>query len=152
MAESPDDPPWDDDEELTTAEPSVLDALDVSPPQPAPTDEDVQTVLFTATNPTGSVAVTVLMDGRVLRVDLAPGVTAMTESQLAEEITLIATLARQQAQAGQHAVVAELMSELGHDRAATRSFLERELGLPAPDTVVAEKAKLFALRYAEDGE
>jgi hypothetical protein len=74
----------------------------------------------------------------------------MTEAELAEEIRAIATLARQQAQAGQHALIARLMQELGRDPASTRSFLERELGLPSPDTVRAERANVFAARYAED--
>jgi hypothetical protein len=76
----------------------------------------------------------------------------MTESQLAEEITVIAGLAGNQARAAQHGLVAGYMRELGHDGAATRGFLERDLGLPSPDTVKAERAQLFATRYAGDDE
>ena len=153
------DAPWeDDDDEADFGEESVLDALD----EYAPTDsiddradtsageDEVQSVLFTATNPAGTVAVTVLMGGQVLRVNLAPEVTKMTEAELAQEITVISALARRQAQAGQYAVIAHLMAELGRDPASTRSFLERELGLPSPDAVTAERAKVFAGRYAND--
>jgi hypothetical protein len=145
--------PWEDeDEEPGSVEESVLDALDVyAPDAELPADDDqVETVLFTATNPAGTVSVTVLMGGQIQRVNLSPQVTKMTESELAEEITVISALARQQAQAGQHAVIAHLMHQLGRDPASTRSFLERELGLPTPETVRAERAKVFAARYAED--
>ncbi len=103
---------------------SVLDALDEYIPADEPDhaadpvgytgtvkrDADtVSTVLFTATNPDGTVSVTALMGGQILRVDLSPQMTTMTESELAEEITVIASLARRQAQAGQHVLIALIM-------------------------------------------
>lgn len=159
------DAPWDDDEHdehFDADEDSVLDVLNAySPTEEAdvgddfwnalePTeDEDVPAVLFTATNPAGTVSVTVLMGGQVLRVELTQQVSRMTESELADEITVISTLARRQAQAGQHVVIALFMRKLGHDRGSTRSFLERELGLPSPNTVNAERSNIFATRYAD---
>lgn len=161
-------PPWDDDDGDFTdfGDPSVPDAFDVyvpaqepddtddpwdAPSQPVDNDDDqVLTLLFTATNPSGSVSVTVLLDGHILRADLSPTVTTMTEPQLAEEISIIANLARQQARAAQHALVVEFMRRLGHDRVATRGFLEHELGLPSPETVLAQKAHVFASRYGDD--
>lgn len=161
-------PPWDDDDgDLADIEgPSALDAFDVYVPAGDPDDADdpwdapsqavdnaddeVLTLLFTATNPSGSVSVTVLLDGHFLRADLSPTVTTMTEPQLAEEISIIANLARQQARAAQHALVVEFMRTLGHDRVATRSFLEHDLGLPSPETVLAQKARVFAGRYGDD--
>ncbi|MCV7207393.1 hypothetical protein H7J75_01875 [Mycolicibacterium canariasense] len=89
------------------------------------------------------------MDGRVLRIELDPKVTAMTEAEMAEEIITVSRLATRQALAGQHLVIAALMRRLGQDPAETRSFLERELRLPAPDVVLAERTRLFAGRYAE---
>jgi hypothetical protein len=156
--------PWeDDDDEPSLVDESVLDAFDAYAPATElddiddpwdapelPDDDLVTTVLFTATNPAETVSVTVLMGGQVLRVNLSPQVTKMTESELAEEITAISALARQQAQAGQHAIIAHLMHQLGRDPASTRSFLERELRLPSPDAVRAQRAKLFAARYDED--
>jgi hypothetical protein len=165
MNDIPPDAPWEDDDDLTDFDAkSVLDALDLyvptgqagdpwDLPEPLVGDDDhVQTLLFTAANPPGTVSVTTLLDGRILRVDLDPQVEALTESQLAEEISIIATLARQQARAAQHAVVLEFMGKLGHDRVATRGFLEHDLGLPSPQSVMAEKAQVFAMRYAGDGE
>lgn len=164
------DAPWDEDEDgeyVDAGEDSVLDSLNAyAPTEDArvgdaiwialePTgdtrdqDEDVPTVLFTATNPAGTVSVTALMSGQVLRVELTHHVGQMLESELADEITVISTLARRQAQAGQHVVVALLMRKLGHDQASTRSYLERELGLPSPNTVNSERSSIFATRYAD---
>lgn len=109
--------------------------------------DEVDTLLVTVSNPAGSVSTTVLMSGRVVSVDLSPAVTTWSEAQLAEEIVLIATLARKQALAAQHSFAAAFMRQLGHDPAATRSLLERELGLPTPSDVLAEKARIFATRY-----
>jgi hypothetical protein len=160
------DSSWDDDDPLDAGEDSALDALDEyipadepddaadpwDTPEPSTRDDDtVTTVLFTATNPDGTVSVTALMGGQILRVDLSPHVTRMTESELAEEITVIASLAHRQAQAGQHVLIALIMRQQGHDPASTQSFLERDLGLPSPSTVNAQRASIFATRYADHG-
>jgi hypothetical protein len=157
---------WDDDEPTDVGDDSVLDALDEyipaeepddaadpwDTPEPSTRDDDtVTTVLFTATNPDGTVSVTALMGGQILRVDLSPPVTRMTESELAEEITVIAGLAQRQAQAGQHVLIALIMRQQGHDPASTQGFLERDLGLPSPSTVNTQRASIFATRYADHG-
>jgi hypothetical protein len=119
---------WDDDEEPADLdvlsdgeEVSALDALDVYIPTASDdsdggwdsidphTDNEPQTLLFTITNPPGSVSATASLDGRIQQIELSPKVTAMTESQLAEEITLLASLARQRARAAQHALIVEFM-------------------------------------------
>jgi hypothetical protein len=160
------DSPWDDDDPTDVGDDSVLDSIDEYIPAQEPDDaadpwdipdrssrddDTVTTVLFTATNPNGTVSVTALMGGQILRVDLSAQVTRMTESELAEEVTVIAGLARRQAQAGQHVLIALIMRQQGHDPASTQSFLERDLGLPSPSTVNAQRASIFASRYAEHG-
>ncbi|MCV7355542.1 YbaB/EbfC family nucleoid-associated protein [Mycolicibacterium fluoranthenivorans] len=153
----------DDDDQRHADETSVFEAFAVYVSDDADTagildelgsntDDDLLTVVFTATNPQGTVSVTALLDGRVLRVDLDPKVSSMTEIELAQEIVAIARLATRQALAGQHLVIAALMQRRGHDSVNTRSFLERELRLPPPDVVVAERAQLFAHRYAAKEE
>jgi hypothetical protein len=113
--------------------------------------EDTEPITVTVTNPPGTVSVTVLIDGSPRRIDLAPRVAVdMTESELAEEILLISRLARQNAQAGQHLLVAGTLQRLGHDPASTRGFLEDELGLPSAETALADKAQIFATRYTGD--
>lgn len=61
-------------------------------------------MLFTVTNPPrGTVSVTALANGQPVHVELAPPeVVDMPESQLSEEISVIAGLATQNARAGQH--------------------------------------------------
>lgn len=143
----PHDAGWDDEHADHVDEVAVasIDGLDGE-------DDDVTTLLFTATNPPGTVSATAVTDGRTVRIDLSSHITEMTESHLAQEITLIARLARRQAQAAQHAMAANMMQRLGHDGPSTQSYLERELGLPSPQTVLSEKAQLFATRYADDDE
>lgn len=160
--------PWNDDVDSPNVggdvEASDLDAFDVYEPaavddegrswdsiDPLAVDDvdtEIQTLLFTITNPHGTVSVTAGFDGKVLRIILSSTVTTMTESQLAEEITVLARLAQKRARAGQHMLIVEFMHRLGHDRIATRGFLEYDLGLPSPEAVKSEVAQVFASRYA----
>lgn len=103
--------------------------------------------VVTVTNPPGTVSVSTYLDGRIEQVHLA-GAIRSTESQLADEILVIADLARQKARSAQHATMLEEMRALGHDNASTRDFLTRELHLPSPEQVTAATAELFAIRYA----
>jgi hypothetical protein len=105
---------------------------------------------FTVTNPPGTVTVSTYVDGRVRKVDLSQRVTTMTESDLAEEIVVIAGLATQDARAAQYDSMLEGMREHGHDDAATRDFLARDLDLPSPEDASAARAQVFTMRYAGD--
>ncbi len=142
----------DDEFEVDSEEafPQYFDSDDESDSFPAVTDGEVDTLLVTVSNPAATVSATVLLNGRVVTVDLAQAVTGWSEDRLAEEIVVIATLARKQALAAQHSFTAAFMRQLGHDPAATRGLLERELGLPSPSDVLAEKARIFATRYQDD--
>lgn len=111
-------------------------------------DDTVETLLVTATNPSGSVTATALMDGLVFQVELSSQVTKMTESELADEIVTVCTLARRQAEAARHYLIATLMTELGQDPVGTRAFLEHTIDLPSPQTVRNEKAQMFADYYS----
>ena len=153
-----DDIPPDDHDEpaaptghspVSEPELSDLDALDgVRDVEPA--DDDPAEISFTVTNPAGSVCVSALTDGSVRRVALTGEVTTMTESDLAEEILVIAGLATQDARAAQYAYMLEGMRQQGHDEVATRDFLARDLDLPSPEDASAARARLFAMRYAGD--
>jgi hypothetical protein len=123
-----------------------LAAIDTSTEE----DEELQSPSFTVTNPAGTVTVSAYLDGRVQRIELTAKVTTMTESHLAEEITIIADLARQKARSAQYAAISEAMRELGQDNATTRDFLARDLDLPSPEQAEAALAALFASRYAGD--
>ncbi|HEX2284932.1 MAG TPA: YbaB/EbfC family DNA-binding protein [Mycobacterium sp.] len=152
-------PPHDSDDErddlaaldfsVAEADESVLDAL--SGYGTAETDDDqVPVPVFTVTNPPGTVTVTTFLDGRVKQIDLSPKVTDMTETDLADEIVVIAGLATQDAKSAQYAYMLEGMRQQGHDDAATRDFLTRDLDLPTPEQAQAARAALFATRYAGD--
>jgi hypothetical protein len=136
--------------EYVTVEETSGDDLDAADPlAEAETDEFV-VPLFTVTNPPGTVTVTTYLDGRVHQIDLSPKVTTMTESHLADEIVVIAGLATQDARSAQYSFMLEGMREHGHDDAATRDFLVRDLDLPTPEDVDAARAEVFATRYAGD--
>jgi hypothetical protein len=110
-------------------------------------DDELPGPLFTVTNPPGTVTVTTFMDGRIQQIHLSPKVTTMTESDLAEEIVVIAGLATQDARSAQYAIMLEGMHQQGHDNVATRDFLARDLGLPSPEEAKAARARVFATRY-----
>lgn len=141
---SPDDETTDDDS--TTSD--LLDALDPRPYEAAADEPSVPQ--FTVTNPPGTVTVTTFMDGRVNRIDLSPKATTMTETNLADEIVVIARLATQDARSAQYVFMLEGMHEQGHDNVATHDFLTRDLDLPSPDQAQAARAQVFATRYASN--
>jgi hypothetical protein len=156
-----DTPPHDHDDDLAAlnlhapdleSDVSALDALvgtevdvDVSA-----SDEEAVGPTYTVTNPPGTVSVSTFMDGRVRQVELSQKVTTMTEVDLADEIVVIARLATQDARAAQYDYVLDGMREQGHDDAATRDFLTRDLDLPSPEDASAARAQVFAMRYAGD--
>ncbi|MGE7002991.1 hypothetical protein ACQKHK_12765, partial [Staphylococcus capitis] len=77
---------------------SALDAFDeYVPASEDGVEQEHSSPLYTVTNPARTVSVTVCLDGRVDHVELAANVTDMTERELADEITVIADLARQKA-------------------------------------------------------
>jgi hypothetical protein len=113
-------------------------------------DGDAPVPMFTVTNPPGTVSVSSLMDGRIQQIDLAPSVTTMTESQLAEEIRVIAELARLKGLAGQYAFMTDMMyREELHNGADVRAVLEQGLELPSPQQADEAQADVFASRYSE---
>lgn len=114
---------------------------------------DLSSQLFTVTNPPGTVSVTALMDGRILHVELSPKATDMGESDLADEILVIADLARQKGLGGQHSFLFDTMNGLGaSDNSAVRDLLEGGLALTSPEEAAAAQAEVFAARYATDNE
>ena len=123
-------------------------------------DEEDGAQEFTVTNPAGTVSVSALMDGRIQRVKLSPTATKLTESELAEEITVLAGLARQQGLAGTHTYLfdnesqvegLQELNELGIDgNQVFRDFVEIGMRLPTPEQAEAEQAEVFAARYNAD--
>lgn len=129
---------------------AALDALSV--PEPGDEPEAGPEPLFAVTNPPGTVTVTSHLDGRVQHIELSPQVARMSESELAEEIVVIAGLATEDAKSAQYRLMLDGMREHGHDDPATRDFLQRDLDLPTPEEALARRAEVFATRYAGSHE
>ncbi len=127
---------------------SDLDALYVYPEHSE--DDELIAPVFTVTNPPGTVTVTAFLDGRVKQIELSPKATDMTETDLADEIVVIAGLATADARSAQYAYMLEGMRQQGHDDLATRDFLARDLDLPTPEEAKAARAQLFSTRYTGD--
>ena len=120
-------------------------------------DEGEQPQLFTVTNPPDTVSVSALIDGRTQRVDLSAKVSSMSESELAEEILVLADLARQKGLAGQHSYLLaeasdpESGEEMEPETARVlRDFMENGMKLTTPEQAAAAQAEVFATRYATD--
>jgi hypothetical protein len=128
----------------------------------AETEEDAEDGLqqFTVTNPPETVSVSALIDGRTQRVQLSPKASSLTESELAEEIIVLAGLARKKGLAGQHTYLFDNASqveglqdldELGLDGDQIfRDFVEAGMQLPTPEQADAAQAEVFAARYTVD--
>jgi hypothetical protein len=123
-------------------------------------DEDDGVQLFTVTNPPETVSVSALIDGRTDRVKLSATATKLTEAELAEEIIVLAELARKKGLAGQHAYLTEnasqiegldALNELGIDsNQVLRDFMEAGMQLPTPEQADAAQTEVFAARYTPD--
>jgi hypothetical protein len=134
-----------------------LAALDQTEATDEEENEEDHVGLFTVTNPSDTVSVSALMDGRTYRVELSAKVTNMGESELADEILVLAGLARQKGLAGQHTFLLEsdLLSEGMRDlglggNEVVRDFMENGIGLPTPAQAEAAQAEVFATRYTND--
>ncbi|MDC9017033.1 DUF2694 family protein [Mycobacterium marinum] len=112
-------------------------------------EDEEQRELYTVTNPQGTVSVSAVLGGSIHRVDLSEKVTTMAEPNLAEEIFVIADLARQKARAAQHSLMVEGMNNVvGEEHGAKlREFVTTMLNLPTPQEAAAAEKEVFATRY-----
>jgi hypothetical protein len=123
-------------------------------------DEEDAVQLFTVTNPSDTVSVSAAMDGSIQRIELSANVTRMSEPQLADEILVLADLARQKGLAGQHtyltgnAFVSDLIRDMSPDGSVggevIHDFVENFIELPTEEQAAEAQAKVFATRYAHD--
>lgn len=140
------------------AEPAESELNALSEEADTEDDDPLERFTFTVTNPPGTVTVSAIMDGSVRQIDVSPKVTSMTETQLAEEILVVADLARQKAQAGEHTYITENSAmpdvpQLGFDGdEVVRYLVEDAMGLPTPAQAQAVQAEVFATRYAGDND
>jgi hypothetical protein len=128
---------------------SSLDALDYCAPGPA--DEDPQTPLISATNPPGTVTVTAHLNGLVQQVELAASTTTMTESQLAEEVRVVADVAAKKASSAMYIFMVELMVAQGIGRQTAETFMQANMSLATPQQARAAEVEL-ATRHSHRPE
>ncbi|OBG89320.1 hypothetical protein A5733_00135 [Mycobacterium sp. NS-7484] len=113
----------------------------------ATADED-QGPMVQAINPPGTVAVTAYLGGSVAQVDLDPKVTALTESQLAEEIRFVAGVAAKKASAVVHVGVVNMFVEQGMNLRDARDFVETNMPFATPEQAHEADLALIA-RHSE---
>lgn len=113
----------------------------------ATADED-QGPVVQAINPPGTVAVTAYLGGSVAHVDLDPKVTALTESQLAEEIRFVAGVATKKAAAVVHVGVVNMFVEQGMNLRDARDFVETNMPFATPEQAHEADLALIA-RHSE---
>jgi hypothetical protein len=140
--------PWDDEDDDGESSASGLDAFQASVAE----SEELPSPLYTVTNPPGTVSVTVHLNGQIHHVELTPAVERMTEQELAEEVRVIAELARQRARSELHAFLIEGVRIMGDDPAAMRDSLIRELDMPTPEQAAATAAHVLRTRYSSEHE
>lgn len=162
-----------------SAEESDADALDAYAPtepeeadteleaiaattEPSDDDEDEEDGVqqFTVTNPPETVSVSALIDGRTQRVTLSPNATNLTEDELADEIVVLAELARQKGLAGQRTYVMDSaadnaglqqLADMGLDSTQLlRDFVDTGMRLPTEEQAETAQAEVFAVRYTAD--
>lgn len=110
--------------------------------------EESEITTFTVTNPQGSVSVSTLLDGSVHYVHLSESASGMSEARLADEIRVIADLARQKALSAQYTFIQEKMAdEDAKGSAMLREFMGIALKLPSPEEAAATQAEVFTARY-----
>jgi hypothetical protein len=148
------------------AEPEEVDteldaiAATTEPSDDEDDDDEDGVQQFTVTNPPETVSVSALIDGRTQRVRLSATATKLTETELADEIIVLAELARQKGLAGQRAYVMESaadneglqqLRDMGLDSTQLLSdFVDTGMRLPTEEQADAAQAEVFAARYTAD--
>ncbi|WP_193044638.1 YbaB/EbfC family DNA-binding protein [Mycolicibacterium baixiangningiae] len=109
-----------------------------------PQTEETGIPLVPVTNPPGTVTVTAYLSGAVQRVDLALAVRAMTESELAEEIRVVAEVAAMKATSAMHLFVLSFLTAQGFDRVMAEDVVTHNLPFATPQQARQAEADLAA--------
>jgi hypothetical protein len=125
------------------AEPDALAAVDPLAADDDP-DNDAQMPPISATNPPGTVTVTAHLDGLVQQVELSASTTTMTESQLAEEVRVVADVAAKKATSAMYSFMVELMVAQGIGRETAETFMQSNMSLATPQQARAAEVELAA--------
>lgn len=135
--------------------PVEAEIADIDPEALAPlaeTTAEHESGLVSVANPQGTVSVSTDMGGRIHRVELSTGATSMREQELADEIVVIAHLARQRARSAQYTLLLDTLAETPlqdpKSRPALMEFVTKATRVATPEEAAAAEAKVFATRYA----
>ncbi|VBA61766.1 DUF2694 domain-containing protein [Mycobacterium attenuatum] len=118
----------------------------------AETTDEHGSGVVTVANPQGCVSVSADLGGRIQRVNLSAGATSMGEQELADEILVIANLARQRARSAQYTLLLDTLAETPlqdpESRSALVEFVTKAMSVATPDEAAAAEAKVLSVRYA----
>lgn len=142
--------PADSGTELRAIDTLPEDAVDTEETD-AP-EEEFAWELTTVTNPLETVSVTAFMDGSIHGVELSADAASMTESELADELMVIADLASQRASSVLHILLRDGVKAQGVDVEGSFADLlgPRFLDLKSPEKANQAQAEVFATRYGSD--
>jgi hypothetical protein len=138
-----------DQREDTTTDVDALRSATGSDTDDGP-EVDLSEFVVKVTNVPGTVSASALFDGSLQQIELSPKVAGMSEAALADEILVIADLARQKGLASQHEMIAEAME--ASDPEGDGALVMDALGLPTLQQAAAAQAEVFAARYATDAD
>lgn len=123
------------------------DAVDIA--ETDATEDEFAWELTTVSNPAETVSVTAFMDGSIQGVELSADAANMTESELADELMVIADLASQRASSTLHILLRDGVQAQGVDVEGSFADLlgPRFLDLKSPEKANQAQAEVFATRY-----
>lgn len=134
----------------------VQDQENISPTEDDASEEEPLAPI-SVTNPPETVTVWAIMDGSTASVRLSPKVISMTEAELADEILVVADLARRSALAYQRSSYLEIAARsaegIGREGiAGFDQFLANGTGmkLPSREEADAAQSEVFAARYTDE--
>lgn len=104
--------------------------------------------MSSASNPADTITVTAYLTGVIARVDLDSSVTALTESQLSQQIQAVAEVAVKRASAVMHIAMVKVLMDDGMDFPQARDFAENMLPFTTPAQADAAAVELVA-RFAD---
>lgn len=147
---------WDDDHSdldalgyASDSDESDTDGTDLDAvAAPPPDDDDTVIPVAAASNPADTITVTAYLTGVIARVDLDSSVTALTESQLSQQIQAVAEVAVKRASAVMHIAMVKVLMDDGMDFPQARDFAENMLPFTTPAQADAAAAELVA-RFAD---
>jgi hypothetical protein len=121
---------------------SYSEALDAHDAASATAEEATGPVLFTVTNPTGTISAKATIAGAIRHITLTPQATALSEADLARGIIATAKLANMKGRAVQRALIEGVLLSEGLDPETVETIIETNASdLPTPrqaDDAVAE--------------